>query len=233
MERCTGDSARRSGNEALFFEMATGNIEVLNEFVGDGSPKRIVTTCPHCMHTLGKEYGALGGHYDVIHHTQLLSELTAAKKISVQGNGESDTITFHDPCYLGRHNGVVDAPRDVLGSLSNVNMVEMPRSGKQSFCCGAGGAQMWKEEEHGDASVSVTRYERSRRHRGQNHRRRLPLLPDHDDRRLQGRGQGRGGQGYRGDHRRAVVGVGWLDSKIRSPAFLKSRASCVFGAFAG
>ncbi|MBP7961281.1 MAG: (Fe-S)-binding protein [Caldilineaceae bacterium] len=159
MERCTGDSARRSGNEALFFEMATGNIEVLNEFVGDGSPKRIVTTCPHCMHTLGKEYGALGGHYDVIHHTQLLSELTAARKISVQGNGESDTITFHDPCYLGRHNGVVDAPRDVLGSLSNVNMVEMPRSGKQSFCCGAGGAQMWKEEEHGDASVSVTRYE--------------------------------------------------------------------------
>jgi len=157
MERCTGDSARRSGNEALFFEMAKGNIEVLNEFLADGPRKRIVTTCPHCLHTLGKEYGALGGHYDVIHHTQLLSELTAANKISVQGNGSSDTITFHDPCYLGRHNGVVDAPRNVLGSLP-VTLVEMPRHGQQSFCCGAGGGQMWKEEEHGDAAVSVTRY---------------------------------------------------------------------------
>ena len=97
METCTGDAARRSGNEALFYEMALGNIETLNEF----APKRIVATCPHCLQTLGKEYGELGGHYDVIHHTQLLSELTAANKISAISNGDSDTITFHDPCYLG------------------------------------------------------------------------------------------------------------------------------------
>ena len=147
-ERCTGDAARRSGNEYLFYEMAKANIEVLNEV----KPKRIVTTCPHCLHTLGKEYGQYGGHYEVIHHTQLLTELTVAKRISVQSNpadnGESSTITFHDPCYLGRHNGIVDAPRNVLASLG-VTTVEMPRHGSNSFCCGAGGAQMWKEEEHG------------------------------------------------------------------------------------
>jgi len=157
MERCTGDAARRSGNEALFFEMAKGNIEVLNEVMGD-KPRRIVTTCPHCLHTLGKEYGALGGHYEVIHHTQLLTELTAAKKISVARSGEVDKITFHDPCYLGRHNGIVDAPRQALLE-TNAFVLEMPRNRSQSFCCGAGGAQMWKEEEHGSAAVNVTRYE--------------------------------------------------------------------------
>jgi Fe-S oxidoreductase len=153
MESCTGDAARRSGNEFLFAEMAKANIETLNEV----KPKRIVTTCPHCLHTLGKEYRQFGGNYEVIHHTQLLSELTAAKKISVQRNGESDQITFHDPCYLGRHNDIVDAPRNVLGDLG-VNTIEMPRHGKQSFCCGAGGAQMWKEEEHGQEAVNQNRY---------------------------------------------------------------------------
>ncbi|MEZ4732040.1 MAG: (Fe-S)-binding protein [Caldilineaceae bacterium] len=144
-ETCTGDSARRAGNEYLFYEMAKANIETLNEV----KPKRIVTTCPHCLHTLGKEYQQYGGHYEVIHHTQLLSELTAAKKISVtKTRGEIDRITFHDPCYLGRHNDIVEAPRRALGS-TDAFIVEMPRHGKQSFCCGAGGAQMWKEEEHG------------------------------------------------------------------------------------
>lgn len=157
-ESCTGDSARRAGNEYLFYEMAKANIETLNEV----KPKRIVTTCPHCLHTLGKEYPQYGGHYEVIHHTQLLSELTAAKKISVtKARGEIDRITFHDPCYLGRHNGIVDAPRQVLGS-TDAFVVEMPRHGKQSFCCGAGGAQMWKEEEHGsgpeDERVNANRY---------------------------------------------------------------------------
>jgi Fe-S oxidoreductase len=154
IESCTGDAARRSGNEYLFYEMAKANIDTLNEV----KPKRIVTTCPHCLHTLGKEYPQYGGHYEVIHHTQLLAELTAAKKISVHANGQSDTITFHDPCYLGRHNGIVDAPRTVLGNLG-VTTVEMPRHGKQSFCCGAGGAQMWKEEEHGDKAVNQERYD--------------------------------------------------------------------------
>jgi len=156
MERCTGDSARRSGNEALFFELAQGNIAVINEVMGE-KPRRIVTTCPHCLQTLGKEYGQYGGHYEVIHHTQLLSELTAAKKLAVVRTGEVDMITFHDPCYLGRHNGIVAEPRELLLS-TNAFMVEMPRHGKQSFCCGAGGAQMWKEEEHGTASVSLTRF---------------------------------------------------------------------------
>ena len=153
MESCTGDAARRAGNEYLFYEMAKANIETLNEV----KPKRIVTTCPHCLHTLGKEYGQYGGHYDVIHHTQLLSELTAAKKIQVTANGESDTITFHDPCYLGRHNGIVDAPRSALAGIG-MSVVEMPRHGSGSFCCGAGGAQMWKEEEHGEESVNAARY---------------------------------------------------------------------------
>ncbi|MDQ3250161.1 MAG: (Fe-S)-binding protein, partial [Chloroflexota bacterium] len=152
-ESCTGDAARRSGNEYLFYEMAKANIETLNQV----NPKRIVTTCPHCLHTLGKEYAQYGGHYTVIHHTQLLSELTAAKKISVQNNGASDAITFHDPCYLGRHNGIVDAPRTVLGD-AGVAVIEMPRHGKGSFCCGAGGAQMWKEEEHGTEAVNQHRY---------------------------------------------------------------------------
>jgi Fe-S oxidoreductase len=156
-ERCTGDSARRAGNEYLFYEMAQANIELLNEL----QPKRIVTTCPHCLHTLGKEYPQFGGNYQVIHHTQLLSELVAAKKISVQSNGESDTITFHDPCYLGRHNGIVEAPRAVLAELTGATspVVEMPRQGRQSFCCGAGGAQMWKEEEHGVKAVNQERYQ--------------------------------------------------------------------------
>ncbi len=163
LESCTGDTARRSGNEYLFYEMAKGNIETLNEAgVGKGAngaqQKRIVSTCPHCMHTIGKEYGQFGGHYEVIHHTQLLSELTASGAISVRRDSEDvDRITFHDPCYLGRHNGILDAPRDVLRSTDAV-VLEMPRHGKQSFCCGAGGGQMWKEEEHGSAKVNEVRY---------------------------------------------------------------------------
>ncbi|MCC9076170.1 (Fe-S)-binding protein [Litorilinea aerophila] len=152
-ESCTGDAARRAGNEYLFYEMALANIETLNAV----QPKRIVTTCPHCLHTLGKEYPQYGGHYEVIHHTQLLSELAAAGKIQVQANGSTDTITFHDPCYLGRHNGIVAPPRQVLQELG-LQVVEMPRHGAHSFCCGAGGAQMWKEEEHGDEAVNVHRY---------------------------------------------------------------------------
>lgn len=163
MESCTGDTARRSGNEYLFAEMAKANVETLNEAglnnSGNGARlRRIVTTCPHCLHTLGKEYGQFGGHYEVIHHTQLLSELTAEGRLSVSHSDEDfDTFTFHDPCYLGRHNGIIDAPRSVLRATNSV-VLEMPRHGKQSFCCGAGGAQMWKEEEHGTEKVNEARF---------------------------------------------------------------------------
>ncbi len=139
-ERCTGDAARRSGNEYLFDMLARANIDTLNAV----RPKRILTTCPHCLHTLGKEYGALGGHYEVIHHTELLAALVAEGRLSGSPQ-DGPAVTFHDPCYLARQNGIVDPPRQALGALA-LPVVEMPRSGKRSFCCGAGGAQMWKEE---------------------------------------------------------------------------------------
>ena len=140
LESCTGDAAARATS---IFSTSWRRPTSRSSTV---APKRIVTTCPHCLHTLGKEYALYGGHYDVIHHTQLLSELVAAKKIAVSaaemGQG---TVTFHDPCYLGRHNGIVEEPRAALAALGAV-VAEMPRHGRQSFCCGAGGAQMWKEE---------------------------------------------------------------------------------------
>jgi Fe-S oxidoreductase len=152
MERCTGDSARRAGNEALFFELATGNVEMLNEV----APKRIVTTCPHCLHTLKNEYPAFGGNYEVIHHTQLIEELYKDGKLKRYDAVRTD-LTFHDPCYLGRHNQVYNAPREVL-HLAGASLTELPRHGNNSFCCGAGGAQMWKEEEHGTQRVNDNRF---------------------------------------------------------------------------
>jgi Fe-S oxidoreductase len=152
MEQCTGDSARRAGNEFLFNEMAAANVEMLNEV----APKRIVTTCPHCLHTLANEYPAFGGNYQVIHHTQLINELVASGKLKLKQDGLGE-VTLHDPCYLGRHNQIVDAPRQAL-QAAGVKLVEMPRNGLKSFCCGAGGAQMWKEEEHGNQRVSANRY---------------------------------------------------------------------------
>ncbi len=154
LERCTGDSARRSGNEALFFELATSNVETLNEALGE-RPKRIVTTCPHCLHTLKNEYPAYGGNYDVIHHTEFIQELFAAGKLKSKSlTGE---VTFHDPCYLGRHNNAYDAPRNALVYAGHA-VTELARHRNNSFCCGAGGAQMWKEEEHGEERVSANRF---------------------------------------------------------------------------
>ena len=159
MESCSGDAARRSGREDLFWGMAENNIELLNEV----APRRIVTTCPHCLHAIGKEYHQYSqsdNRFDVIHHTQLLSELVAARKLeyNLQQDG---VVTFHDPCYLGRHNGIVDAPRTLL-QAGNIQLEEMPRHGQQSFCCGAGGAQFWKEEEPGERAVSSERYAEAR-----------------------------------------------------------------------
>lgn len=153
MEGCTGDSARRAGNEYLFYEMALANIEILNEV----SPKRIVTTCPHCLHTIKNEYPPFGGEYEVIHHTQLINELVCTGKLELN-QVDNQKITFHDPCYLGRQNDIIVEPRSVLQDLQ-VDLIEMPRHGNQSFCCGAGGAQMWKEEEDGDERVNASRFE--------------------------------------------------------------------------
>jgi Fe-S oxidoreductase len=168
-EQCTGDSARRAGNEYLFNEMASANVEMLNEV----APKRIVTTCPHCLHTLSTEYPDFGGNYQVSHHSQLIHELIADGRLKLNraGIGSSASqpakpeaprngtagITYHDPCYLGRQNGILEAPRGVLQQTVS-NLVELPRHGSKSFCCGAGGGQMWKEEEHGNERVNANRF---------------------------------------------------------------------------
>lgn len=150
-ERCSGDSARRAGKEDLFYELASANVEMLNDI----APKRIVTTCPHCLHTLKNEYPAFGGHYEVIHHTQLINELVSTGRLRLRRDSPAK-ITFHDPCYLGRQNGIIAEPRAVLRQ-AQADLVEMPRHGRKSFCCGAGGAQMWKEEEHGAERVNANR----------------------------------------------------------------------------
>jgi Fe-S oxidoreductase len=156
-EQCTGDSARRAGNEYLFNELASSNVEMLNSL----APKRIVTTCPHCLHTLKNEYPAFGGIYTVIHHTQLINELfTSGKLASALPKPAEDqitSITYHDPCYLSRHNHILSDPRQDFSHLS-LQLTELPRHGLKSFCCGAGGAQMWKEEEHGSERVSSNRF---------------------------------------------------------------------------
>ncbi|NPA92928.1 MAG: 4Fe-4S dicluster domain-containing protein [Chloroflexi bacterium] len=149
-EACCGDSARRSGNEYLFFELATANVEMLNEI----KPKRIITTCPHGFHTLKNEYPQFGGEYDVVHHSQFVEELLKEGKIKIDKDG-LEKITFHDPCYLGRHNNEYDAPRFVLEQVG-ASLVEMEHSKNKSFCCGAGGAQIWKEEE--GKRINLTRY---------------------------------------------------------------------------
>jgi Fe-S oxidoreductase len=150
-EQCTGDSARRAGNEFLFNELASANVEMLNEV----KPKRIVTTCPHCLHTLKNEYPAFGGNYTVLHHTQFINELLMEGKLKIKA-GEATKMTYHDPCYLGRQNDILEAPRILLQQVQT-DFTEMPRHGRKSFCCGAGGAQMWKEEEAGSQRVSANR----------------------------------------------------------------------------
>jgi Fe-S oxidoreductase len=157
-ENCTGDAARRAGKEDLYQEMAAGNVETLNA----AKVKRIVVTCPHCFHNLGKEYHQFGGNYDVVHHTELIEELITAGKLPASAHpNKQANVTFHDPCYLGRHNGVIEEPRAVLNNMG-VTLVEMPRAKQSSFCCGAGGAQFWKEEEHGTKAVNIERYEEAK-----------------------------------------------------------------------
>ncbi len=154
-ERCTGDSARRAGNEFLFAQLAAQNVETINAAMGEHK-RRIVATCPHCLHTIKNEYGDFGGNFEVIHHTQLIAELQAAGKLKLDPAKQSK-VAFHDPCYLGRHNQVFDAPRQAL-QAAGAEVTELKRNQRGSFCCGAGGAQMWKEEEAGTQRVSNNRF---------------------------------------------------------------------------
>src|SRR5438270_9671860 len=144
-ELCTGDPARRSGNEYIFQMLAMQNVETLN---GMGV-KKIVTQCPHCFNTLANEYPQLGGDYEVVHHSQLLEWLIATGKLHMDGASLEERVVYHDSCYLGRHNDIYLAPRKVLGSLKGIDIVEAPRSGTKGMCCGAGGARMWMEESVG------------------------------------------------------------------------------------
>ena len=155
-EACTGDPARRAGNEFLFQMQAVNNIQVLNGY----KIKKIVTTCPHCFNTLRNEYPELGGNYEVVHHTTFLQQLINEGKIKMKEGGpfKGKKITYHDSCYLGRANNIYEAPREVLASL-DADLVEMKRCRTTGLCCGAGGAQMFKEPEKGKKDINIERSE--------------------------------------------------------------------------
>ena len=153
-EACTGDPARRAGNEFLFQMMAYQNIQALNGY----GIKKIITTCPHCFNTLKNEYPALGGHYEVTHHTSFLQQMIDEGKIKMkeEGSFKGKKISYHDSCYLGRANDIYEAPRKVLEAL-DAELVEMKRCRSNGLCCGAGGAQMFKEDEPGDKRINIER----------------------------------------------------------------------------
>lgn len=152
-ESCTGDPAKRAGNEFLFQMQAKTNIQVLNSY----DIKKIVTTCPHCFNTLKNEYPGLGGEYEVMHHSQFLQKLMEEGTLKIEGGSfKGKKITFHDPCYLGRGNGEYEAPRALIESLDS-DLVEMKRCKSKGLCCGAGGAQMFKEAEKGNKEVNIER----------------------------------------------------------------------------
>ncbi len=154
-ESCTGDPAKRSGNEFLFQMQAVTNIEVMNSY----GVKKVVTACPHCFNTIKNEYPGLGGTYEVVHHTQFLKQLLEDGKMSLEGGSyKGKRITYHDPCYLGRANNVYEAPRELIRKL-DAELVEMKNCKKKGLCCGAGGAQMFKEPEEGTMDVNIKRTE--------------------------------------------------------------------------
>ena len=151
-ESSSGDAAKRAGNEFLFQMQALMNIEILNSY----GIKQIVTTCPHAYNTLKNEYSDLGGNYIVFHHTEYISNLIDEGKLNLKSKLDYNKITYHDPCYLGRGNDIYDAPRKLINSL-NINFSEIPRNKRKSFCCGAGGAQMFKESENGEFEINIVR----------------------------------------------------------------------------
>lgn len=155
-EQCTGDPARRAGNEFIFQMSALQNIETLNMY----KVKKIVAACPHCFNSLKNDYPALGGHYEVVHHSQLIQEFIDSGRLKMEEGGtfKGKKITFHDSCYLGRIGGEYEAPRAILEQL-DADLVEMKRSRTNGLCCGAGGSQMWKEDEKGDKRINTERAE--------------------------------------------------------------------------
>jgi len=157
-ESCSGDPAKRAGNEFLFQMQAMQNIQVMNGY----EVQKIVTACPHCFNILKNEYPDLGGNYEVLHHTQFINSLLKEGRVKIEGNSpfKGKKITFHDPCYLGRGNDEYEAPRDLLKKL-DAELVEMKRCKAKGFCCGAGGAQMFKEAEKGDKEVNIERTEQA------------------------------------------------------------------------
>ena len=154
-ESCTGDPARRAGNEFVFQMTANQNVQTMNMY----DVKKIVTACPHCFNTIKNEYPALGGHYDVVHHTQLISTLIEEGRLTIEGGAyKGKKITYHDSCYLGRVNGEYEAPRKAIEALDG-DLTELKRSRANGLCCGAGGAQMFKENEPGDKRINTERAE--------------------------------------------------------------------------
>lgn len=154
-ESCTGDPARRAGNEFLFQMQAMSNIQVLDAY----QIKKVITACPHCFNTIKNEYPDLGGHYEVIHHTTFLQQMIDEGKLKVDGGSfKGKKITYHDSCYLGRSNGIYEAPRKVLEAL-DADLVEMKRCRTKGLCCGAGGGQMFKDAENGDKEINIERTE--------------------------------------------------------------------------
>ena len=156
-ESCTGDPAKRAGNEFLFQMQAVTNIQVMNSY----EIKKIVTACPHCFNTIKNEYPSLGGQYEVVHHTQFLKSLLDSGRLSIQGGQfKGKRITFHDPCYLGRANNIYEAPRELIKKL-DAELLEMKNCRKKGLCCGAGGAQMFKDAEPGKKEINIQRTEQA------------------------------------------------------------------------
>jgi Fe-S oxidoreductase len=148
-ETCTGDPARRAGNEFLYQILSRENIETLQETFGTRGTKKVVVTCPHCFTTIGRDYAQSGFELEMVHHTQLLNQLVREGKLKpVPSTAHNETITYHDPCYLGRHNEIYQPPRELL-EATGAQLIEMPRNKDRSFCCGAGGGRMWMEEKLG------------------------------------------------------------------------------------